>query len=509
VKKTFTLSMAWLHTWCGLVFGWVLFGVMLTGAVSVFYGEITYWLTPEIRGGLHPDPGRAMALGFDYLQAHAPKSRMWRVTLPTTREPAIKLSWREDKGGTTARQLDPETGAEIARLTEGGTFFVQYHYMLHIDRNRNPVGLLIVGLATIAMLVAGVSGIVIHKRIFRDLFLFRPGASRHRAWLDAHNVLAVLPMPFHVMIAYTGLVLLYWLYVPAAVQTLYHGDTARFRGEAIFLDYSQVKGKPGAPAPMVPPPSLAARAEADYGAGKTSYVLVRDPNRTDAVIEFYRVRTDRVSQQVPQVAFDGAGRPGRQVLQRTPVAETQAFVAALHYLEWGGPAVRWVYFLAGMAGAGMVAAGLVVFTQKRERRAKGDARWLRMVHALNVAAVAGLCVACAGFLWAERLTPVGVAHRAEVPVQAFFWIWLAALVHAGLRPPRRAWTEQLLAAALLCIGAPLLGGLVLRDAATLDWVRLGVDATLVGLGAGLGLIAWRQARAPMATPADLALAAEA
>lgn len=49
------------------------------------------------------------------------------------------------------------------------------------------------------MLVALVSGIVIHRHLFRDFFAFRPVGSR-RAWLDGHNASAVLLLPFHLMI---------------------------------------------------------------------------------------------------------------------------------------------------------------------------------------------------------------------------------------------------------------------------------------------------------------------
>ena len=44
-----------------------------------------------------------------------------------------------------------------------------------------PVLLAPVGLAGMFMLVALVTGIIIHKRIFKDFFTFRPSASSHRA----------------------------------------------------------------------------------------------------------------------------------------------------------------------------------------------------------------------------------------------------------------------------------------------------------------------------------------
>lgn len=41
--------MAWLHTWTGLIFGWLLFAIFLTGTLSYFKEEITHWMQPEVR----------------------------------------------------------------------------------------------------------------------------------------------------------------------------------------------------------------------------------------------------------------------------------------------------------------------------------------------------------------------------------------------------------------------------------------------------------------------------
>ncbi|HEV7314113.1 PepSY-associated TM helix domain-containing protein [Sphingopyxis sp.] len=49
MKNGFRQSMAWLHTWTGLVLGWLLFAIFVTGTASYFQEEITAWMTPEVR----------------------------------------------------------------------------------------------------------------------------------------------------------------------------------------------------------------------------------------------------------------------------------------------------------------------------------------------------------------------------------------------------------------------------------------------------------------------------
>ena len=48
-KRTLTQAMAWLHTWGGLLFGWPLFAIFLTGSLAVFDHEIDHWMQPEIQ----------------------------------------------------------------------------------------------------------------------------------------------------------------------------------------------------------------------------------------------------------------------------------------------------------------------------------------------------------------------------------------------------------------------------------------------------------------------------
>jgi len=47
--QNFRLSMAWLHTWFGLVLGFVLMVVFFFGSLSVFDREIDRWAIPETR----------------------------------------------------------------------------------------------------------------------------------------------------------------------------------------------------------------------------------------------------------------------------------------------------------------------------------------------------------------------------------------------------------------------------------------------------------------------------
>lgn len=198
-SKTITQSLAWLHTWGGLIFGWILFAIFLTGTLAVFDKEIDSWMRPEIPAHTLTS-SEAAQRALDYLHAQQPNASTWNIGLPTERSPGLTVSSGEQRRGGGVN-LDPESGAPLdVRKTAGGGFFFRFHFTLDLPRN---IGIWVVGLAAMGMLVALVSGIVIHKKFFKDFFTFRP-AKGQRSWLDAHNATGVLVLPFHLMITYTA-----------------------------------------------------------------------------------------------------------------------------------------------------------------------------------------------------------------------------------------------------------------------------------------------------------------
>jgi uncharacterized iron-regulated membrane protein len=479
-------SMAWLHTYCGLFFGWILFGVLFTGSLAVFYTEINLWTSPEVRSPVAIDRAQSIQLGRDYLTKKAPDAQQWRIVIPTPREPILRLVWTDTKGKATTHRLDPQTGARIPREMDAGFFFMRYHYTLGINRSSSQIGFFIVGAAGLAMLAACVSGIIIHKRIFRDFFVFRPRSSRQRAWMDIHNVLSVLPLPFHMMMAYTGLVLIYYAYIPAGVAMLHQGDMKAYQREAaqsLYVDISTPAG-PSQPTTALMP--LVDRAERAWGGGPAVNIYISHPNRANAAVEIWRQRDDRISNFPDRVAFRGTdGMHLRTLTERSAMRQTQGFLAGLHFIEWGGPLARWLYFIAGLLSSAMVATALLLFIAKREAK-QGSQPLMVMTKSITVAAVAGHIIACLAYLYAERFIPPEAMDRRTSLATVYFLAWLLTLIHAGLRRYATAWRDQLALAALLCLGLPILSemaGVGLPSTARSgDWIRFGADMTVIASG---------------------------
>ncbi len=505
--KTITQSMSWLHTWCGLLLGWVLFAIFLTGTIAVFDKELNVWMQPELsQRGL--DQSAATRTAQRWLEAEHPHAASWNISLPTERAPALAVSTGEQRRGERT-YLDPLSGEVLEpRETVGGNFFFRFHYTLHMPR---LLGIWLVGFAAMAMLVALISGIVIHKKIFKEFFTFRPGKGQ-RSWLDGHNASAVLLLPFHLMITYTGLVIFLLIYMPAALDALYDGDrNAMFRdGRSGAAQQQAPRGQererggqrtPSAAAELLPLEQFIARAEEHYGPGTLSGLSIDNPGGADAKVTARPLLGSRIELTKGEgITFSGVTG---ELLQAPPPSRasllTQRVMAGLHFAQFGGYPMRWLYFVCGLISCAMIATGLVHYTVKQRRQAKGSRRFLHAAESLNVATVAGLSLACGALLWANRLLPVELAGRGDWELRLFFGTWLLTLFHASVRAPLNAWREQLYAAALLALALPVLD--LLSTTGMPDGLRLGVDASVAALGLLLGWIAWRIPAQPVSSRA--------
>ncbi|KQT46600.1 peptidase [Methylobacterium sp. Leaf456] len=480
MKGGFRQSMAWLHTWSGLLVGWVLFAIFVTGTASYYRANITGWMQPELARATPVAPTDLPAVAqraVAYLETHAPKAKTWFIGLPQADRPLLDLFWRTRPGEPPGHVLlDPYTGAEAAvRGTRGGDFLYRFHFELHMP----PLwGRWVVGLCGMIMLVALISGIVTHKRIFADFFTFRRDKAPRRSFLDAHNVTGVLALPFHLMITYTGIVTLALMYMPWGVTAAYKGDAQAFFAESGQITAPRLPaGQSAALAPVGP---MVERALATVPETLERLTIVNQGDAHATVVAVFE-EPHGLSHEHPQVAFDGVTGAVLEVRSGglEPAAKTFTTMVGLHEAHFAGPALRLLFFFCGVMGSAMVATGLVLWSLAR--LPKPEARpslGLRLVQALNIGSIAGLPAGIAVYFLANRLLPPDLADRSAWEIRAFFAAWIAAALIPLARPHRRAWSEMLMLVAGLCLAV------VLADVATVE------GHPLRRLGDGAALFLW-------------------
>ncbi|SAL79089.1 membrane protein [Caballeronia peredens] len=500
-------TMSDLHIWAGLLAGWILYAMFLTGTVSYFKDEISQWMRPEQpQQRVVADPALVAQRVAATLGAIAAGSPQWSFDLPSERSSVIGSFWRTPGAANGKRtfeeaSFDPATGKRTsARGTLGGEFFYRFHFQFYYM----PVlwGRWLAGLCAMFMLVAIVSGVITHKKIFTDFFTFRWGKGQ-RSWLDAHNALSVFGLPFHAMITYTGLVTLMAMYMPWGAQIAFKTPAERQAMTSQLSAFIQ-PGKPsGQKAELAPVDAMVRAAEARWGRDKVGRVTITNPGDNTARVAVSRGEASRVSMSPQYMLFDGV--TGKLIDVKDGVggaAETRGVLYALHLGRFSDLQLRWLYFIVSLAGTAMVGTGLVMWTVKRAQKLPDPARpyfGFRLVERLNIASIAGLSVAMTGFFWSNRLLPLNMAARADAEINLFFAIWGATLLYALVRAAKRAWIELLwLATAMLAL-LPVLNAFTTerplwRSVAQGDWVFAGFDLMLWAFAALHAALAWRVAR---------------
>ncbi|HEX8610619.1 MAG TPA: PepSY-associated TM helix domain-containing protein [Telluria sp.] len=533
MKENLRQSMAWLHTWSGLLVCWVLLLIFAGGTASYYQEEITFWMEPELHGvaARKASSVDAAEMAVKALQARAPDAPRWFINLPTARNGAVRIAWTAPpppEGAPRKRQrlesalIDPVTGAALAepRATRGGEFLYRLHFDLHY---MSPLwARWIVGFCAMFMLVSIISGVITHKRIFKDFFTFRPNKGQ-RSWLDAHIATAVLALPFHLMITYTGLVTLMFMYMPGAAQVAYKGDRDKFT-EEVFPSAGKPAKKPGDAAVLAPLRPMLEQAQAHWGDGShAGAITVNHPNHANASVSVTRAGERDLSYKQPAMQFDGVSgtRLASAGEQLAPPAATHGVMYGLHVARFAEPLLRALFFMSGLAGYAMVATGAILWavksrqTQAKALKAGARVRFgTRLVEALNIGAIAGLPIAIACYFWANRLLPIGMDKRPENEIAVFFAVWGACALLAQIKPDRAMWRLQLAAGALLFGAIPLLnafttsshlGVTLFNGPSAVAWF----DITVLALGLLLGYGALRLGRGKLTATEGKAPAANA
>jgi len=543
---SFRLSMTWLHTWLGLVLGFVLMVVFFFGSLSVFDREIDRWAIPSTRFEPQPMPSfdRVLRPVFEQVKPDAdayaanihrlhdasrgpapqrlalPADEYWAYT--THRDPVLlagvdfRVPQPKDPKAhnhiPSRVTVDPRNGQVLAAdqsLKIGSEFFYPLHYSLHGEWLR--LGYWVVGLAAFGMLVALVSGVVMHRKLLRELFTFRRQKDAQRATLDLHNLTGVAALPFHFFFALTGLIIFaasVYLPISATLLKPLHDQDAVLEAQHTGLPLAR-SGVVAALASVDAMVAAAQRRWAERGrAGEVGFLKVHHLGDANSYVSIYRAGTDRVALLGDGMHFRAStGELLREDPPPSAAAAVRQFLVGLHLQHFEHWALRWLYLFGGLLGCVCLATGFIFFVQKRAHKLAG-AWGLRVVSALTVASITGMLIATAAMLVANRLLPAGTPNKGSWEQLSFWLAWLLALAHAArwralpqsLRA-HPAWVPQCWAIAALAVSAVLLNGIstgdhLLKTLSQPYWPVAGVDLALLVCAAIAAAVARRLARVP-------------
>jgi uncharacterized iron-regulated membrane protein len=329
------------------------------GSVSLFRENINAWEKLPMRAE-QVKPAHTIEADFDKAIANIDKhydvygDHRFFLNPPTEHFPFISAFFAINIDGIDAQTgedhsdvhliIDPQTG-EI--LGNGGQFkYGDFVYKLHYELGLGTAGLYFVGFITLFFFVAVLSGLVIHwRKLFKNFFQYRKDKSKDK-WLDAHNIIGTMGLPFHVMYAFTGLVFnLLIVYQISYALILYQGDQDRLLVAAGYVEpqseTSDIKRS------ITNLNDIVKIAERDMGNVAPSRIMIKHFGDDNAVATFRSQRKDRFATEtaahyrissgerlyLTKDNYDNAVRSGLEI------------IASLHFGDFAGYGLRIAFFL--------------------------------------------------------------------------------------------------------------------------------------------------------------------
>lgn len=388
-----------IHGWSGIILGLLLYAVICTGTIAVFSTEIGDWSNPldaPATEGLPPNINALVQeLGDQVDPAYRDQFFLYSSgggRLMLQFEGHLEQDGDDDHPGAEEHygvlyEIDPNTLTLLNR-TEGpeamldaarratdalADFFVDLHVRLHIP---NPWGLYVTGVLGLIMMVAAITGFLVHRHLIRELFTIRRNKEALLRSRDAHVIAGTWTLPFAFVLAFTGSFFSFAtsLGLPAMAMVVFGGDQER----AIAEVFGEPPATDETPAPVANFDAVIADATARTGA-RPNFIAGSFYGRADSQMRAFTPaeegdltgRSPVYSGVTGEFLYDKPVLVGQSPSAGNAVA---ALMAPLHFGNFAGIVSKAVWFALGFAGAYVALTGMLLWTNRRaDQRA-----WQRM-----------------------------------------------------------------------------------------------------------------------------------
>lgn len=490
LPKDETKAMVAVHGWSGILLGLLLYAVVLTGTAAVFAEEIGIWSAGHVAQQSAFE--RPMADTMSDLGGRTPAKYHEAIDLFEVGDHDLGAFFHRhemDKGELISRGIFYVVGKDgSVTHTQPGTdedvfgprndnalsaFLVDTHVRLHVP---NPWGLLLTGIVGLSMLVAAVSGLLIHRHLFKDIFTLRRKASPVLVNRDRHSVAGTWSLPFAFVLAFTGSFFSFFgtIGVPIVAMAAFGGNVEALN-EAVF-------GNPGKPDPR---PAVIGNfdritKDAIARAGEIpTFIAIENFGRADArVTTFHPPKSGGLAPI--SLLYDGATARFNQVkplIGPKPSAggTLAAIMSPLHFGNFAGMLSKAIWFGLGFAMCYVTYTGIRLWLVRREDGAR-SLGWLdRSLVIVGLGLPVALLASTAAFFVAMPLgsaiywTPASFVMASAIMIIAgFLWpsnagfarvLQLAAAVIMIVLSPLRLLTGGPDWATALAAGQPIIVGL--------------------------------------------------
>lgn len=400
------------HTWTGITCGFALFIAFYAGALTMFAEPVARWASPPSAGVEQVSLDDAPKLIAQVLSAH-PGAREEGIKLHLKgreNEPA-RVTWEEelphdenDPNHTHEHvhwwaTLNPDgtLRAQAEEPSELAEFINTVHMRAGIPQ---PWGGYFMGIVSLLYGVALMAGVIaLLPSLVKDFFALRVSKNLKRMWLDAHNIVGITGLPFHIVMAVTATA---WGFGGLLFSTQ---DAVIYGGKQQSV-MQQDRARTSAPKPtgetavMLTPARLLQSLKAQVPDFYPDAVTFENAGDRAAVARFTGTEPGYIGDTRWAAVMLNAStgelvrdlRPSRQDSDR----RGSVTFWGLHTGQYGGATVTWAYFFLGLSGAWLFYGGNLLWIETRRKKArKGgempeqrrDTYWLG-------AGTVGVCLGC-------------------------------------------------------------------------------------------------------------------
>ena len=345
------------HLWVGLIAGVYVVVISVTGAALVFRIDFQraahpHLFTPRAEGPL-ADPVTIM----ESVSRAYPDQRLSGVDAPTTARPTY-LAYVTTPGSFTTVLIDPVSAVVLGELPDRS--WIRSLQDLHYDLLGGRTGRMINGAGAVAILVMGVTGVVIWwpgRRTWRRALTIDVTRRGHRLWWETHRAIGIWSLVFILMWAITGL----YFAFPSNARSLIALVSP--------LTPNRTPASAEAGAGATPPSwrEMIATAQREHPGGHIARVVLPFGERGSFLVMFADRRPTPAGAALVSVHLDrfSGARLRTDVTPATLGDTLVRWMAPAHVGSFGGLPIRIIWLVFGLMPAVLFGTGVVVWWTRR------------------------------------------------------------------------------------------------------------------------------------------------
>lgn len=449
-----------LHTWTGIISGLVLFIGFYAGSLTMFKPAIERWSVPPSH---HLESISEQRLDTLIAQAAAKHDKVRDNFIISFTGDESPMSWYE-KGGdrelTLSRTMmhatldaDGELVTQLNPRNELGTLIDMLHRTAGIvgKVGHEDLGVVILGGAGVLYFLALVSGVIyLLPKLVKSFFALNQDRGPRRFWRDSHNLVSVVSLPFHLIIAWTVVVF-------AFHDVFYDGLTPIYDGKPLFSF-----GAPTEESYTIDQLVPLADLKVQIGTYAEGYDIRRmtfsglETSRAMLLAEVVKenqMMNGVTSDYVFMNPFTGEVQFNTVYGEDDTYGPLVASFFSLHFGNFGDYWGRWLYFIMGLMGAFVFYSGNLLWLERRRVKQSTQNRSNRFMASLTVGvccgSILGVVLTLVGTKWLYLITSDLNGYYLAIYYAVFFGTIIYSFVRGAARSAIHL--QYLLSISCLCI----------------------------------------------------------